>query len=325
MGLGALNMDRIGQVERFLGDAETADDAPKYRETELKWLGTFPGGSAANTIYGLARLGINAGFIGAIGDDDEGKALRQDFQKVGVDTSQIRIKPHAETGLATCLSDKLNFRSIHVTSGANSMLTKDDVDLSYINQTEMLHISSFVDDAQLSILLILMDKLGTSVKVSFSPGALYASKGLKVLSSILTRTYVLFINESEMRQLTGGDFSSGARRCLELGCHIVVVTLGQGVSYKNVTATSYIRTNEREYVIEPSDKRIISASDTIGAGDAFATGFLYGLLTNKGLETCGQLGDIVARFSITKVGAREGLPTLTRLSRRYRKLYNKEL
>ncbi len=189
----------------------------------------------------------------------------------------------------------------------------------------MLHISSFVDDAQLSILLALMDKLDTSVKVSFSPGALYASKGLAALTSILARTYVLFINESEMRQLTGGDFSSGARHCLDLGCHIVVVTLGQGVSYKTVTATSYIRTNEREYVIEPGDKKIISPTDTIGAGDAFATGFLYGLLTNKGLETCGQLGDIVARFSIAKTGAREGLPTLNELAQLYLQLYNKAL
>ncbi|GAH25417.1 unnamed protein product, partial [marine sediment metagenome] len=62
-----------------------------------------------------------------------------------------------------------------------------------------------------------------------------------------------------------------------------------------------------------------------GAGDAFATGFLYGLVKGKGLEECGCLGDIVAQFSITKVGAREGLPTSTELSQRYQEVYNKQL
>ncbi len=325
VGLGALNVDHIYKVERILGDGETMGPMPEYEDSELELLDTCPGGSAANTIYGLARLGVNTGFIGAIGDDIEGKLLLQDFEKVGVDTGQIKMKPKAKTGLATCLSDKLNFRSIHVTPGANNLLTMDDLDSDYINRTKMLHISSFANDRQFKVSEELITRLDSSVKVSFSPGSLYVSKGLQTLTPLLAKTYVLFINQDEIRQLTGKDFEAGAKSCLDLGCHIVVVTLGEGASYKTRTATSYIRDAEGEYVIEPSDKSIISASDTIGAGDAFAAGFLYGLLTNKGLETCGQLGDIIARFSITKVGAREGLPTLNELSQRYRELYNKEL
>jgi len=329
IGLGALNMDKIRQVELILGDGESATDLkqveriPGYREAETKWLGTFPGGSAANTIYGLARLGVSTGFIGAVGDDAEGKILLQDFEEVGVDTGQIRIKPGARSGSALCFSDKLNFRSIHVTPGANSLLTVNDIDLDYLNRAEVLHISSFVDDTQFEVLLELVNKLDSSVKISFSPGELYATKGLKALTPILTRTYVLFINESEMRQLTGEDFNSGAKHCLDLGCHIVVITLGKGESYKAIMASSYVRTADGECVIEPSDKRTISALDTIGAGDAFATGFLYGWINGKGLEDCGHLGDIVARFSIAKIGARQGLPTLDELAQRYQKLYGR--
>ncbi len=329
VGLGALNIDNIHRVERILGDGEAAankESISRYREAELKKdVGAFPGGSAANTIYGLAKLGVSTGFIGAVGDDSEGKILLQDFKKIGVDTGQIKVKPGAKTGSALCLIDKLNFRSIHVTPGANSLLTIDDADLTYINQAEMLHLSSFVDDRQFKVLPELIDRLESSVKVSFSPGSLYVSKGLQTLTPLLARTYLLFINESEIKQLTGGDFSSGAKCCLDLGCHIVVVTLGEGTSYKTVMATSYIRTAEGEYVVEPSDKSIISASDTIGAGDAFAAGFLYGLLKGKRLEECGYLGDIVARFSITKTGARQGLPTLDELSQRYQELHKKGL
>lgn len=89
-------------------------------------------------------------------------------------------------------------------------------------------------------------------------------------------------------------------------------------------ATSYIRNAKNEYVVESGNKNIISALDTIGAGDAFAAGFLYGLLKGRDLEQCGRLGDITARFSITKIGAREGLPTLNELSQRYRELYYKK-
>ncbi|MBI2328743.1 MAG: carbohydrate kinase family protein, partial [Chloroflexi bacterium] len=188
-----------------------------------------------------------------------------------------------------------------------------------------LHISSFVDDAQLEVLLKLITNLDSSVKVSFSPGALYAAQGLKALTPILARTHVLFVNEKEIEQLTAKDFSSGAEVCLKLGCHIVVVTLGQGTSYKTRMATSYVRDNQNEYIIEPGNKNIISTVDTIGAGDAFATGFLYGFIQGQGLKECGYLGNIIAQFSIQKIGARQGLPALGELSQRYRELYGREL
>ena len=300
VGLGALNIDNIYQVERILDDGEAVVNESI----------SSPGGSAANTIYGLARLGVNTGFAGVIGDDAEGKILLRDFQKIGVDTSQIRVKRRARTGSVVCLSDSLGKRSLYVLPGANNLLTMDDLDLSYINRAKMLHISSFADDRQFKISLELTDRLDLSVKVSFAPGALYAAKGLKALAPILARTYVLFINQNEMQQLTGKDFKTGAEVCLKLGCEIVVVTLGKGASFKTIMATSYIRNSQREHVIEPVNKEIISDRDTIGAGDAFATGFLYGLLNGKGLEECGQLGDIAAQFSTTKMGASEGLTTL---------------
>jgi len=326
VGLGALNMDYLYRVERVPGDRETAantghiESRPEFTGTELKWIGSFPGGSAANTIYGLTRLGIKAGFIGIVGNDSDGKILLKDFKKAGVDTSQIKVKKGAKTGYAKCLSDKFNFRSIQVTPGANNLLTMDDLDLSYINQAEILHISSFVDDTQLEILLELANKLDSNVKISLSPGELYATRGLKTLKPILKHTYILFLNEKEIEQLTGKDFKKGAQACLKSGCHIVVVTLGKGASWKTVTATSYIRDSQREYMVEPADKEIISIQDTTGAGDAFATGFLYGLLKDKPLDECGCLGDVVARFSITGTGARQGLPALSELSKHCRKL-----
>lgn len=323
VGLGALNIDHIYKVERILDDGEAVVNEAV----------SFPGGSAANTIYGLAKLGVRTGFAGVVGDDAEGKIIFQDFQKAGVDTRQIRVKPGAKTGSVLCLSDKFGRRSLYVLPGANNLLTINDLDLTYINQARMLHLSSFADDRQFKVLLELIDKLDLSIKVSFSPGALYAIKGFDALTPILSRTHVLFINQNELQQLTGEGIIAGAESCLKQGCQIIVVTLGKearlelgkGVSRKTVTAVGYIRDAESEYAIEPSSQNLISEVDTTGAGDAFAAGFLYGLLKGKGLEECGRLGNIVAQFSITKMGARQGLPNFDELAQRYQELYSGQL
>jgi ribokinase len=85
---------------------------------------------------------------------------------------------------------------------------------------------------------------------------------------------------------------------------------------------SYVADAHNEYVIESHPEY---GKDTTGAGDAFASGFLYGLVKGKGLEECGRLGNITAQFSITEIGAREGLPTVDELAQRYQELYSQQL
>ncbi len=318
IGLGALNIDHIYKVERILEDGEAVVEEAR----------AFPGGSSANTIYGLAKLGMRTGFAGVVGDDAEGKLLIQDFKNVGVDTSQIMIKKGEQTGSVLCLSDKLGKRSIYVTPGANNLLTAKDINLTYIEQASILHISSLAGDRQFQLLLDLANELTPSVRVSFSPGEIYAEKGLKVLAPILGRTYVLFINQSEVQSLTGKDFRVGAEICLEHGCQIVVVTLGEGkrlTNDKKANVICYIRDACNEHQVESASRNKIPVVDTTGAGDAFATGFLYGLGKGKGLDECGRLGNITAQFCIGKNGARAGLPTTTQLTQRYYELYNQEL
>jgi ribokinase len=315
-------MDYLYRVARILDDGETV--VKDARQT--------PGGSAANTIYGLARLGVKTGFAGVVGDDSDGELLISDFQKASVDTSQIKVKRGVKSGSVIGLTDSRGKRSLYVLPGANSRLTINALDIDYVNQARILHISSFANDRQFKVTLDLIPRLNSSVKVSFAPGALYARKGLTALAPILSRTHVLFVNQNEIQQLTGKDTIDGAKICLEQGCNIVVVTLGQGkklrigrgAAQRTVAAAGYIRDAKNEYVIEPPEPSATKV-DTTGAGDAFAAGFLYGLLKNKGLEICGRLGNIMAQFSIGELGARAGLPALAQLSRRYQELYHKAL
>lgn len=306
VGLGAINMDYLYQVKEIVLDAEVPIEQTK----------AVPGGSAANTIYGLARLGIRTGFLGAVGDDEQGKACLRDFQQAGVDTSGIQIKKGVDTGLAMCLSDRAGRRSIYISPGANSLLNQQDIDLDYLGQAGMLHLSSFVDAGQFNIQAELLKKLPGRVKISLAPGMLYAARGMKALSPMLKKSHLLFINKDEIERLTGEDYEAGAKECLKQGCQIVVVTLGRGAKQPQSgrVLTSYICDRNHEYKVEsPADSE--DRVDTTGAGDAFAAGFLFGLLKGKKLDECGRLGDTLAHFAMSEMGARQGLPTLPALKK----------
>lgn len=327
VGLGAMNMDLLYIVEQVLLDGEAFID--KYSSN--------PGGSAANTIYGLARLGVNASFVGAVGTDSDGQNLIDDLQRAGVDTKNIVRKEGASTGKALCLSDKSGVRSLYILPGANARLSWQDVDLGYLNQARLLHFSSFTNEAQLDIQRRVAHQLPVSVQLSFSPGALYASRGIEALAPILERTSILFLNQVELRQLTGDDLHEGAVTCLRQGCHIVVVTLGSGVAPEEIQSllpspppekmmlAAYIADGRQELIIETKRIPAWEIEDTTGAGDAFTAGFIFGFLRGKDLVECGLLGDTVAKLSIRKIGARSGLPTLPELAAKYQEWYGRDL
>ena len=316
VGLGAMNMDHLYSVRNIVMDGEdVVEDS-----------GAFPGGSAANTVYGLGRLGVRTGFVGIVGDDDDGARLVSDLKSVAVDTSRIAVSPGARSGAVLCLTDRAGRRSMYVSPGANSLLSFSHIDLGYLNTARFVHISSFVHDDQFGLQMKVLGSMLSLARISFSPGALYASKGLKTLTPLLEKTHVLFVNQREIEQMTGGNYVKGSRECIKRGCGIVVVTFGSGfVVGERRTIVSYIRDQAGEYEVEPVEMSWQPHLETTGAGDAFAAGFLYGQLSKKNVRDCAVIGDIMARFCITRRGARPGLPTLEDLSRRYHDLTGQTL
>jgi ribokinase len=310
IGLGALNIDRILLAERQLADGETA----------VRDGGTFPGGSAANTIYGLAKLGIPTGFCGALGDDIQGKLLLRDFRRMGTDATQVSIKPGQASGTVLCISSSQG-RALYVLPGANGLIEPGDIEIAYLDQAEYFHVASFVDDAQFVLSRDIVEKLSPRVKLSFSPGALYVSRGMEALKPFFKRSEVLFINREEIETLTADDFRPGAKQCIASGCKVVVVTLGEGFKQGRQNVVAYVRDSASEWYIGAGEPAGLDVADTTGAGDAFATGFLFGMLQAKGLAACGKLGNCAARLSLKCSGARQGLPTRRQLDRLYAKIY----
>lgn len=292
IGFGALNMDYLHKVDRLVLDGET----------HIQHTTRSPGGSAANTIYGLSGLGMKAGLIGAVGDDEDGKAILDDLRQIGVDTSHVQIVDEAPTGSVIGFVDEKGRRALYVSPGANSRIEGEDIELAYIVQARILHLTSFVDEKQLAVQGWLVEELPPQVQVSFAPGSLYTKRGADALSTILRRTAFLFVNEDEAEDL------GGVSGLCDRGCQVVVVTLGQkGCRVVKAAASGH---PEQDHLIEAVATQVV---DTTGAGDAFAAGFLYGVLGHKDLLTCGRLGNLVASRAIAAMGARANLPTLADL------------
>ena len=181
----------------------------------------------------------------------------------------------------------------------NSRIEKKDIELAYVAQARILHLTSFVDEKQLAVQQWLVEQMPLHVRVSFAPGSLYARRGIEALSTILRRTAFLFVNEEEAEEL------GGVHGLCDRGCQVVVVTLGER-GCRVIEAANSGRLEE-DHLIEAIPTQVV---DTTGAGDAFAAGFLYGVLGRKDLPTCGRLGNLVASRCIAAMGGRAGLPSL---------------
>lgn len=285
IGIGALNADKLYLVERIGGAGE---------EVWIDAISEQPGGSAANTIVGLARLGITTGFIGRVGDDDDGAYIRSEMKRGGVDLGGIEIVG-GRTGMVIVLIDKSGERSMYVYPGVNDTLRMTHENLVYAKDAKYLHLSSFVGETPLKMQKEILKE--SEIKISFAPGMLYARKGLDALQDIISKTGIMFLNRDEIEMLTGSDHRCGAEKLNEIGAKIVAVTLGGD--------GCYIRTSGNEIFVPGYAAKVV---DTTGAGDAFCAGFLYGILKDKPLDECGRLGNRVAVKCIEAVGARAGLP-----------------
>ncbi len=289
IGFGALNLDKLYKVN-LIAKKEEEGFVTDFKESS--------GGSAANTIVGLARLGLKTGFIGKVAADREAKVLLEDFKTEGVDTSGIVVFEKGRSGVVMGYVDSMGDRALYVDPGVNNLLDFQDINLDYVAESEFLHFSSFVGERPFKAQKQLLEQL-PNVKISFDPGNLYARKGLKDLEPIIKRCRVIFPNALETKMLTGENFEEGAKIFIEEGVDIVAVKLGN--------KGCYVTDGTESYLVEPY---LVDVVDTTGAGDAFCAGFLYGLIKGKSVLDCGRLGNFVASRCIVKMGARTGLPRL---------------
>ncbi len=293
-GFGALNIDKLYRVNKI----SCMDD-----EGYIKDFSKSCGGSAANTIIGLSRLGIKTGIIGKISKDDDGKLLLRNLKKEGIATENI-IREGGRSGKVLGFVDDNGQRALYVDPGVNDEIEFSEIELDHMDDLRVLHLTSFVGKS-IEAQKQLVAEISGNVAVSFDPGRIYMHKGINYIKGILERTNILLINEVELEHIMGHEYPTlkeKVKAILDYGIEIVVVKRGN--------KGSYLTDGDESHNLKPFN---VNCVDTTGAGDAFNAGFIYGFINGKTLEECGIIGNFVAGCCIEKDGAIKGLPNLLKL------------
>jgi ribokinase len=304
LGIGALNVDMVYQLDdpaaldmklvpggEIVGRGERFHIMMQELDRSGRLMGQSGGGSAANAAYAMSRLGLDAAFLGTVGNDDLGDFLLKEMGEV--DLSHVRRE--GRSGL--CISVQVHQdRSLITLPNANDLLRIGTADIDFANSFQIVHISSFAGAEPLRQLVKLAEGLLEEVMLSFDPGAKYASRGLDELLPIITRTDILLVNEMEIEKITGMGAEEGCRRIMEIGPDVVVLKKGH--------AGAVIFTEDERIPIAPVPTQVV---DRTGAGDVFAGAFLTGIVKGWGLRRAGEFGAMSASRSIAHVG-RTGYP-----------------
>lgn len=295
IGFGALNVDKLYNVNKIACEDE---------EAFITDFNQFCGGSASNTIIGLSRLGIKTGFIGKVSNDSDGNFLLKNLQNEGIDTEEIIVSDSGRSGNVIGFVDNEGQRALYVDPGVNDLIDPQEINLDYLKNSKVIHLTSFVGES-IKAQEYILNEIPENITVSLDPGRIYSERGKNFLKNILNRTDIILINEEELKYLIDNKHKTckeGAKDLLEYGIKIVVVKRGH--------KGSYITNGPEYYLIKPFK---VNCVDTTGAGDAFNAGFLYGFLKGENIQKSGQIGNLVASFCIQESGAINGLPQLTDL------------
>jgi sugar/nucleoside kinase (ribokinase family) len=257
------------------------------------------GGSAANTMAGLASLGGKGLFLGKVSDDRLGRAFAQSMAATGVDFSNGSSPSNASTATSMIAVTPDGQRSMNTFLGACREMTPDDVEEDRIAGARILYIEGYLWDEekakQASRKAIAAVKgAGGRIALSLSDPFCVGRFRDEFLHLLDKDVNILFANEEEARALFQVDGFDGVVAGAKKWGGIAAVTR----SAKGCVIV------EEGMVHEVPAAPVKQVIDTTGAGDQFAAGFLYGLTHGKGLPDCGRLGAMAAAEVISHYGAR---------------------
>jgi sugar/nucleoside kinase (ribokinase family) len=261
------------------------------------------GGSAANTMCGVASFGGRAAYIGKVAADGLGEVFRHDLHAVGVAFPNRAAPAEVPTGRCLIVVTPDAQRTMNTFLGMSSLLVPDDVSTEVVQGGAVLYMEGYLYDRP-------------EAKQAFRKAARVAHAAKRKVSLTLSDSFcvdrhrddfralvtdevdVLFANRDELCSLyETEDLDSAVRRVRE-DCELAAITCGSSGS-RIITA---------DEVITVDAEPVKEVVDTTGAGDLYAAGFLYGLTHGAELAECGRLGSLAAAEVISHVGARPLAP-----------------
>jgi sugar/nucleoside kinase (ribokinase family) len=288
---GEINPDLIlsGDVEPAFGQVE------KLVDSAVLTLGS----SSAIFACGAARLGLRVAFVGVSGDDPFGSFMLAEMNARGVDISGVLVRPGGQTGLSVILN-RDGDRAILTYPGLISALTAADVNDNLLSRARHLHVASYflqtALQAGLPDLFTRAHALGltTSLDTNWDPSGEWRG-----FDELLRKVDVFLPNKNEVIALTGTKEAEAAGQRLSQSCHLVAIKLGvEGAIARCGGETARIPALKVEVV------------DTVGAGDTFDAGFLYGFLNGWSLEKTLRLAVACGSLSTRRLGGTAAQPML---------------
>ncbi|MEY1638423.1 adenosine kinase [Tenuifilum osseticum] len=248
------------------------------------------GGSAANTIHGLANLGMSTAFIGKVGDDSFGQAFANDMTQNGI--TPIMLKGNAESGRALAFITPDSERTFAVYLGAAIEMTPNDLNPSLFSGYTHFHIEGYLvqNHSLVRKAVELAKQSGCSISLDLASYNVVEENRDFLREIVENYVDIVFANEEEAKAFTG---KMPVEALNELGklADIAVVKLG---AYGSI-----IKQGETTYEVGVIE---VSSIDTTGAGDLYAAGFLYGLSKGLSLLKCGEIGAILSGHVIEVLG-----------------------
>jgi sugar/nucleoside kinase (ribokinase family) len=257
------------------------------------------GSSSAIFACGAARLGLKVAFVGMCADDVFGRFMLTEMQRRNVDTSNVIARPGGETGFSVILTEGAD-RAILTYPGLIAALQAADIPDSLLQQARHLHVASYFLQKSLQPglpdLFLRAHSLGltTSLDTNYDPFEKWLG-----FDRLLAVTDVFLPNQTEALSITKSSDVGIASRQLAQYAKTVVVKLGAD----GALACS------RDRIVKSSSPKV-NVVDTVGAGDSFDAGFLYGYLNNWEIGKSLRLACVCGALSTRQAGGTDGQPTL---------------
>ena len=257
------------------------------------------GGSAGNTVAGVASLGGRAAYIGKVADDQLGDIFAHDIRAIGVafETAPLAGGPASGRSLINVTAD--GARTMCTFLGAANELTAADIDPALIEQAAIVYLEGYLFDLEQARAAFakaagLAHANSRTIAFTLSDSFVVERHRAALLGFIESQVDLVFANEAELLALyETADFDAAAT-ALSATCKLAAVTRGAG--------GSVIVAGDRRVQIEAAP--VQKVVDTTGAGDQYAAGFLFGLAQGRSLEICGRLGSLAAAEVIAHYGPR---------------------
>ena len=257
------------------------------------------GGSAANTLAGIAQLGGRAGFIGRVKDDQLGAIFSHDIRSVGARFETPPASSGASTARCLILVTPDAQRTMCTYLGASVGLDPADLDLEMVRQAEVLYLEGYLwdsDEAKRAFIAAAeaARSCGGQVALSLSDAFCVDRHRQSFQELVDGHVDVLFANEMEITSLYKAASFEEAADQVRGRCKVAALTRSE--------QGSLILSGETTIVVPPV--HLGDLVDTTGAGDLYAAGFLFGYTRGDSLERCGQLGSLCAGQVVTQLGPR---------------------